>query len=64
MSEDYKKAAEKLDVPEGYSIEAMIAVGKPGKAEDLPEELQRKEQTKSDRKKVDEFAFEAKFKKL
>jgi len=40
---DYDKARTELKVPNNYSIEAMIAIGKPGKREDLPAELQDKE---------------------
>jgi len=32
-----------LDVPEDYSVEAMIAVGRPGTIEDLPAELRTRE---------------------
>ena len=44
----------------GYQVEAMIAVGQPGKKEDLPEETQSQEYP-SDRKKVAEIAFEGNF---
>jgi len=39
----------------------MVAVGKPGKKEDLPAYLIERE-TPSDRKSVDEFVFEGGFK--
>ncbi len=57
---DYEKAKKDLEVPEGYSVEAMVAVGKPGKKEDLPEDL-RKAEIVSERKAVKEIAFEGKF---
>lgn len=57
---DYDKAKEVLEIPDGYTIEAMVAIGKPGKKEDLPEKLQERE-FPSDRKKIEEFAFEGKF---
>jgi hypothetical protein len=40
---DYEKAKVVLGVPDGYRVEAMAAVGKPGAKETLPEELQRRE---------------------
>src|SRR5205085_10235033 len=40
---DYERARTELNVPEGFRVEAMAAVGKPGRAEDLPESLQRRE---------------------
>lgn len=59
---DYKKAREVLNIPEGYTIEAMAAIGKPGKKEDLPAELQEREEP-SDRRPISEFVFEGSFKK-
>ena len=56
----YANAKELLQIPEGYTVQAMFAVGKPGKKENLPEELQEREE-KSDRKKVKEFVFEELF---
>jgi nitroreductase len=57
---NYENAQKNLNIPDDYTIEAMIAVGKPGKTELLPEEMQKREQP-SDRKKVSEFIFEGKF---
>ena len=57
---DYEKARKVLNIPDDYAIEAMIAVGKAGEAELLPDEMQKREQP-SDRKKVSEFIFEGKF---
>ena len=56
----YTRAKEELGVPEGYEVEAMIAVGRPGKKEDLPEELQDRE-FPSPRKKLEEIVFEGSF---
>jgi len=56
----YDRAKEELGVPDGYQVEAMIAVGRPGDADDLPQGLQERE-VPSPRKKVEEFAFEGGF---
>ena len=53
-------AKEKLGVSDDYNVEMMIAVGKPGKLEDLPEALRAHEKI-SDRKPLDEIIFEGKF---
>ena len=42
-----------------YSIEVMIAIGRPGKIEDLPEKFQERE-APSQRKNLDEIVFEGK----
>ncbi len=57
---DYEKARAVLNVPEHFQVDAMIAVGKPGKRNDLPEDLQEREQP-SDRKPVAEIAIEGGF---
>lgn len=57
---DYEKAREVLKIPEEYQVEAMAAVGKPGKKESLPKEMQDKE-FPSGRKTISEIAFEGKF---
>lgn len=59
---DYDKAREALQVPDGYTVEAMIAVGQPGKKEDLPDYLQARE-FPSPRKKLDEIVMQEVFKK-
>ena len=51
---------EKLAIPDDYEVEIMIAVGKHGKIEDLPEPLRERE-TPSDRKPLEEIVFEGKF---
>lgn len=50
-----------LEVSDDYTIEAMIAIGKPGKIEDLPEQLREREKP-SDRKNLNETVFEGNFK--
>ncbi|MBU2476233.1 nitroreductase family protein [Candidatus Micrarchaeota archaeon] len=59
---DYDKAKKELEIPEEYQIEAMIALGKKGKKEDLSEKNQKRE-FPSDRKKLSETVFEGKFRK-
>jgi nitroreductase len=46
---DYERARTDLQVPDGYQVEAMAAVGRPGSIEDLPEQLRLRE-TPSDRR--------------
>lgn len=58
----YDRARTQLNVPDDFTVEAMIAVGKPGRKEDLPPDLQKNEEP-SDRKKVTEIIFEGTFKK-
>lgn len=41
---DYERAAEELEVPEEYAVEAMVAIGERAPPESLPEELQEREQ--------------------
>ena len=59
---DYEKARKDLEVPDDYDIEAMIAIGKKGKKDFLPEELQKIE-TPSNRKPLKDIIMEGKFKK-
>jgi len=58
---DYDKAKKDLSIPEDYTVEAMIAIGRPGKKEDLPESMQERE-FPSPRKKVAEIIMEGPFK--
>jgi nitroreductase len=60
---DYDKAKKELALPDGYTIEAMFAVGQPGKKEELSKELQEREEP-SGRNSVSDFAFEGGFDKL
>ena len=53
----YKK---ELNISADHTIEAMVAVGKPGLLSILSEALQKKEEP-SDRKKIEEFVFEGEF---
>lgn len=56
---DYAMAKEKLAVSDEYSVEMMIAIGKPGKIDDLPEAM-RAGETPNDRKSLEEIVFEGK----
>ena len=57
---DFEKARTELEIPEEYHVNAMIAVGYPGNAEDLTEN-ERSREKKSPRKPIQEFIFEGKF---
>ena len=57
---DYDKARETLEVPDDFAVEAMAAVGRPGRVEDLPEKLRQRE-LPSGRKTVDEISIEGRF---
>ena len=54
---DREQARTKLNVPDDYDVEAMIAVGCPGEIEELPEELRQRE-IPSGRNPVEAFACE------
>lgn len=57
---DYDRARSELSIPDDYTVEMMFAVGKPGKKEDLPKEMQERE-APSDRKKLEELVFDGVF---
>jgi nitroreductase len=57
---DYDRARELLNVPDGYQVEAMAAIGKPGMRETLPETYREREYP-SDRKKMSEIVMEGSF---
>lgn len=56
---DYEKAKLVVKAPEEYRVEMMFAVGKPGRKEDLPIEIQERE-VPSSRKPITELVFEGK----
>jgi nitroreductase len=58
---DYQQARATFALPKEYAVEAMLVIGKHGSQEHLPQGLQERE-FPSDRKTVDEFAFEGQFK--
>lgn len=57
---DYERAARELHLPEGHTIEAMAAIGRPGRLEDLPERYRDRE-VPSGREPVTSFVFEGRF---
>ena len=57
---DYQRARLDLRVPNGFQVEAMVAVGKPGKPESLPVPLQERE-FPSGRKNLSEIIVEGPF---
>lgn len=57
---DYDRARTALQIPDGYQVEAMAAVGRPGRIEELPEQLQARE-TPNDRRPLAESICEGPF---
>ena len=57
---DYDRAKEELSVPEEYAVEMMIAIGKPGRIQDLPDHQQPREKPTTS-KPLEEIVFEGKF---
>ena len=57
---DREKAMQVLGVPEGFRVEAGLAIGKIAPKETLPEDLMKRE-VPSGRKTVEEFAFKGRF---
>lgn len=57
---DYDRARKDLAIPQEYEIEAMAAIGKPAPIEQLPPELQKREEV-SDRMPLSHFVFEGTF---
>ncbi|HEX8115714.1 MAG TPA: nitroreductase family protein [Pyrinomonadaceae bacterium] len=57
---DYERARSELNIPEGFRVEAMIAVGRPGDPARLPEALRERE-APSGRKPLSEITCEGAF---
>ena len=53
-------ARKELKVPDDFAVEAMIAIGRPGDPDKLPEELRKREQP-TDRMRIGEFTREGVF---
>jgi nitroreductase len=54
------QAQSALGIPDDYSVECMIAIGRPGNPDELPEALRSREAV-SDRKPITEFTAEGPF---
>ena len=57
---DYARARTVLGIPEDFTVEAMAAVGKPGRKEELPEDFQTRELPNT-RKPLTELVFEGRY---
>ncbi|HEX8560597.1 MAG TPA: nitroreductase family protein [Pyrinomonadaceae bacterium] len=57
---DYERARSELNIPEGFRVEAMAAIGRPGDPARLPEHLREREQP-SGRKPLAEVVAEGPF---
>lgn len=57
---DYDEAKRRLSIPEGFQVEAMIAIGRPGKEEELDPSLRAGERPNG-RKPLAEIICEGKF---
>ena len=57
---DYDRARTALNIPDVFQVEAMIAVGLPGRKEELPQALQEREMP-SPRKNLSEIVMEGSF---
>jgi nitroreductase len=57
---DYERARVELNIPEGFQVEAMAAIGRPGSTDDLPDPLQARE-TPSDRRPMAQSICEGPF---
>jgi nitroreductase len=54
---DYELARSSLNIPDGFTVEAMAAIGMPGNKEELPDYLQERE-SPNDRRKLTETVCE------
>jgi nitroreductase len=59
---DYEKARTDLEISDNFDVMAMIAIGKKGPKDNLPQQLQERENP-SDRKPLAEIVMEGQFKK-
>jgi len=57
---DYERAREALNIPEGFRVEAMAAVGMPGERDALPENLRKREEP-SERRSLEQMVCEGPF---
>jgi nitroreductase len=57
---DYERARTELGVPQEFQVQAMVAIGKPGPMENLPERLQKRE-APSERRPLEQTVCEGTF---
>jgi nitroreductase len=57
---DFDRARIDLQIPDDYAVEAMAAIGRPGRVEDLPEAARERE-TPSDRRPLSQTIMEGKW---
>jgi len=57
---DYELAQSSLNIPDGFTVEAMASIGLPGNKEDLPDYLQERE-SPNDRRKLTETVCQGPF---
>jgi nitroreductase len=57
---DYERARTELNIPEGFRVEAMSVVGRPGDPATLPEKMRERE-TPNDRKPLSDITCEGPF---
>lgn len=57
---DYQRAKTELEIPDDFEVHAMIAIGRRGKPEDLPEKLRQREKP-SDRRPLRDIVFDGRF---
>ncbi len=60
---NYEEAQKQLQIPQDHTVEAMVAIGKPGPLSSLPPEIQAKE-TPSERRPLKDFVMEGFFRKI
>ena len=60
---DYERARTDLEISDNFDVMAMIAIGKKGPKDNLPPQLQEREQP-NDRKPLAEIVMEGHFKKM
>lgn len=58
---DHQKAEKEFSIPGDFTAVSVLAVGYLGKAEDLPEDLRKLEQTARTRNELNSFVFEGDF---
>ena len=57
---DYERARADLQIPDNFDVMAMIAIGRKGPKDNLPLQLQEREQP-NDRKPLTEIVMEGQF---